>query len=249
MKLWTSLAALVALPALVAAHFTLDYPPSRGFDEDTEPRECVFRGAAKMSTVLRRSTTLSRVLRRLLHALGGAYPLPPLGAGPRPDRLAPPVRDRRHVPLVRLEPDQLQPVQPDELGSAVRPAGPVRIDHWIGRGACAHASPREGLMTRLTHRAHPITAFMQFCFRVDVASLGVSGIANGSVATLQCAPFRAPSGPAQCSLTQSSSQSRVQWRRRQPLPMRRPRPRRELYRPVQHFLPERHLARRHRRLE
>ncbi|SCV71525.1 BQ2448_3113 [Microbotryum intermedium] len=32
--------ALLALVPLVAAHFTLDYPPTRGFDEDHEPLFC-----------------------------------------------------------------------------------------------------------------------------------------------------------------------------------------------------------------
>lgn len=41
MKLAHALAALAALPLLASAHFTLDYPYSRGFDEDLEPRKFV----------------------------------------------------------------------------------------------------------------------------------------------------------------------------------------------------------------
>ncbi|GAA5840048.1 hypothetical protein JCM3766R1_000656 [Sporobolomyces carnicolor] len=39
MKLTTALLSLCALPA-VLAHFTLDYPQTRGFDEDIEPQFC-----------------------------------------------------------------------------------------------------------------------------------------------------------------------------------------------------------------
>lgn len=38
MKFSAVLSALMALPLLASAHFTLDYPTSRGFDEDIEPR-------------------------------------------------------------------------------------------------------------------------------------------------------------------------------------------------------------------
>lgn len=35
-----SLSALVLLASTATAHFTLDYPRSRGFDEDIEPQFC-----------------------------------------------------------------------------------------------------------------------------------------------------------------------------------------------------------------
>lgn len=38
MKFSAMLPALMTLPLLASAHFTLDYPTSRGFDEDIEPR-------------------------------------------------------------------------------------------------------------------------------------------------------------------------------------------------------------------
>ena len=38
MKFSAVLPAFMTLPLLVSAHFTLDYPTSRGFDEDIEPR-------------------------------------------------------------------------------------------------------------------------------------------------------------------------------------------------------------------
>jgi hypothetical protein len=38
MKFSAVLPALMTLPLLASAHFTLDYPTSRGFDEDIEPR-------------------------------------------------------------------------------------------------------------------------------------------------------------------------------------------------------------------
>ena len=38
MKFAVTLLAAIALPLLASAHFTLDYPPTRGFDEDIESR-------------------------------------------------------------------------------------------------------------------------------------------------------------------------------------------------------------------
>ncbi|GAA5961599.1 hypothetical protein JCM10213_007194, partial [Rhodosporidiobolus nylandii] len=40
MKTSTALATLAVAASLASAHFTLDYPPTRGFDEDLEPNFC-----------------------------------------------------------------------------------------------------------------------------------------------------------------------------------------------------------------
>ncbi|BGP57274.1 hypothetical protein JCM8202_002851 [Rhodotorula sphaerocarpa] len=135
MKLCTSLAALVALPALVAAHFTLDYPPSRGFDEDTEPQFC-----------------------------GG---------------FSTPSAERTPFPLSGQAPVLIDSHHPSAIVGIFLSfdSNPTNFSQFNQTSS--------GQQYGLLDPFGSITGSGEFCFRVDVASLGVSGIANGSVATLQ----------------------------------------------------------------
>jgi hypothetical protein len=43
----TALLTALAAAATVSAHFTLDYPPTRGFDDDKEPEVSTILGSRK----------------------------------------------------------------------------------------------------------------------------------------------------------------------------------------------------------
>lgn len=103
----TAIAAAAVLPLLASAHFTLDYPPTRGFDEDIESRALPLSTSSGRFELITRHSRPRRVLRRLLDPLVGPHALPSVGLGARHDWLAPRLGRRRHLPLARQQPDEL----------------------------------------------------------------------------------------------------------------------------------------------
>ncbi|GAA6028940.1 hypothetical protein JCM8097_001516 [Rhodosporidiobolus ruineniae] len=135
MKTFSALAALAALPLLASAHFILDYPTTRGFDEDLEPQFC---GGFN-------STSSTRV------------PFPLSGSAPV------------------------------TIGSH-HPSADVAILISFDENPTSFADFNEtssGQSYGLLKDFGTITGTGDFCFNVDIASLGVTGLQNGSVATLQ----------------------------------------------------------------
>ncbi|POY72390.1 hypothetical protein BMF94_4694 [Rhodotorula taiwanensis] len=135
MKLIHALAGLAALPLLASAHFTLDYPYSRGFDEDLEPQFC------------------------------GGFSTPSSGRTPFPlSGSAPVLIDSHHPSAI--------------VGMFISfDSNPSNFS--------AFNQTASGQQYGLLDPFGGISGTGEFCFRVDIASLGVSGLTNGSVATLQ----------------------------------------------------------------
>ncbi|BGP34266.1 hypothetical protein JCM10296v2_006081 [Rhodotorula toruloides] len=130
-----SLVAAAALPLLASAHFTLDYPYTRGFDEDLEPQFC---GGFNTPSSLRTPYPLS-----------GSAPL---------------LIDSHHPTAdvaVLISFDQ----NPSNFS--------------------AFNQTSEGQRYGLLKPFGRINGQGEFCFNVDIASLGVNGLQNGSVATIQ----------------------------------------------------------------
>ncbi|GAA5882889.1 hypothetical protein JCM3774_001378 [Rhodotorula dairenensis] len=135
MKLSSTLTALVALPLLVSAHFTLDYPTSRGFDEDLEPQFC------------------------------GGFPTPS--------------SERTPFPLAGSAPVLIDSHHPSAIVGMFLSfdSNPTNFSQFNQTSS--------GQQYGLLDNFGSITGTGEFCFQVDVASLGVNGLSNGSVATLQ----------------------------------------------------------------
>ncbi|GAA5954975.1 hypothetical protein JCM8115_005584 [Rhodotorula mucilaginosa] len=135
MKFSAVLPALMTLPLLASAHFTLDYPTSRGFDEDIEPQFC------------------------------GGFPTPSSERTPFPlSGSAPVLIDSHHPSAI--------------VGMFLSfDSNPTSFSQFNQTSS--------GQQYGLLDNFGSITGSGEFCFQVDVASLGVSGLSNGSVATLQ----------------------------------------------------------------
>ncbi|GAA5986191.1 hypothetical protein JCM10908_006450 [Rhodotorula pacifica] len=135
MKLISVASALMALPLLVSAHFTLDYPTSRGFDEDIEPQFC------------------------------GGFSTPSSQRSPFPlSGSAPVLIDSHHPSAI--------------VGMFLSfDSNPTNFSQFNQTSS----GQQYGLLSNFGS----ITGNGKFCFQVDVASLGVNGLSNGSLATLQ----------------------------------------------------------------
>ncbi|GAA5910112.1 hypothetical protein JCM8208_000959 [Rhodotorula glutinis] len=134
MKLATTLIA-AALPFLASAHFTLDYPLTRGFDEDLESQFC------------------------------GGFPTPALSRSPFPLSGAAPVTIASHHASADVaiflsfdtNPTSFADFNETSSGQSYGPLKP------FGQ----------------------ITGTGDYCYTVDIASLGISNLSNGTAATLQ----------------------------------------------------------------
>ncbi|BGP26628.1 gpianchored protein [Rhodotorula toruloides] len=130
-----SLVAAAALPLLALAHFTLDYPYTRGFDENLEPEFCGGFNTPSSS--------------RTPYSLSGSAPLLINSHHPSADV------------AVLISFDQ----------------NPTNFS--------AFNQTSEGQAYGLLKPFGRINGQGEFCFNVDIASLGVNGLQNGSVATIQ----------------------------------------------------------------
>ncbi|GAA5842089.1 hypothetical protein JCM9279_002784 [Rhodotorula babjevae] len=135
MQLTTFLVAAAALAPLASAHFTLDYPPTRGFDEDIESQFC-----------------------------GG---------------FATPASSRTPFPLSGSA--------PVTIGSHHASAD-VAIFLSFDSNPTSFADFNETSSGQSYGPLKPfgqITGTGDYCYTVDIASLGISSLSNGTVATLQ----------------------------------------------------------------
>ncbi|GAA5982114.1 hypothetical protein JCM11641_000592 [Rhodosporidiobolus odoratus] len=135
MKTTSALALLASLPFLASAHFTLDYPPTRGFDEDLEPQFC------------------------------GGFSSPSSSRTPFPLSGSAPVLIDSHHPSADVAVLLSFNENPTSFADFNQTSSGQEYGFLSGFGT--------------------ITNSGEFCFNVDVASLGVDGIENGTVATLQ----------------------------------------------------------------
>ncbi|BGO93833.1 hypothetical protein NBRC10512_004622 [Rhodotorula toruloides] len=130
-----SLVAAAALPLLASAHFTLDYPYTRGFDEDLEPQFC------------------------------GGFNTPSSSRTPYPLSGSAPLLIDSHHPTADV-------------------AVLISFDQNPSNFS-AFNQTSEGQGYGLLKPFGRINGQGEFCFNVDIASLGVNGLQNGSVATIQ----------------------------------------------------------------
>ncbi|BGP02238.1 hypothetical protein RTG_02416 [Rhodotorula toruloides ATCC 204091] len=130
-----SLVAAAALPLLASAHFTLDYPYTRGFDEDLEPQFC------------------------------GGFNTPSSSRTPYPLSGSAPLLIDSHHPTA----DVAVLISFDQ--------NPTNFS--------AFNQTSEGQGYGLLKPFGRINGQGEFCFNVDIASLGINGLQNGSVATIQ----------------------------------------------------------------
>ncbi|KAK4705435.1 hypothetical protein P7C70_g763, partial [Phenoliferia sp. Uapishka_3] len=131
------IAPILCLASIASAHFTLDYPQTRGFDEDLEPQFC---GGFNQSA--------TRV------------PFP-LSGGP--------ILIDSHHPSAEVA----------ILISFVDT--PTTFANFNTTSSGASYGYLKGFGT--------ITGEGEFCFNVDIASLNVPGVGNGTVATIQFVLF------------------------------------------------------------
>lgn len=135
MKLTSSALMTVGslLFSVASAHFTLDYPTSRGFDEDLEPNFC---GGFNVSSTRQ------------------PYPL----------GTAPLLIDSHHPSA-------------DVFILVSFDANPTNFT--------AFNTTDSGVTYPPLRPAGQITGTGEFCFDVDIQSLGIAGVGNGSLATIQ----------------------------------------------------------------
>ncbi|ORY89067.1 hypothetical protein BCR35DRAFT_262814 [Leucosporidium creatinivorum] len=130
-----SFLALAALVPLAAAHFTLDYPATRGFDEDLEPQFC------------------------------GGFPDVSSTRQPFPLSGSAPILIDSHHPSA-------------QVGILISlDSNPTSFDNFT--------TTSTGDAIPMLLPFGQITGTGEFCFNVDVGSLGLSNVTNGTVATIQ----------------------------------------------------------------
>ena len=183
MKFSAVLPALMTLPLLASAHFTLDYPTSRGFDENIEPR------ASDGLTNLTRVGPPNR-FDALLTEFCGGFPTPSSERTPFPLSGSAPVLIDSHHPsaivgmFLSFDSNPTSFSQFNQTSSGQQYGLLDNFGSITGSGEVRNKFPRPRVVY-CWPPADLARAPAQFCFQVDVASLGVGGLSNGSVATLQ----------------------------------------------------------------